>query len=352
MSLLCKWLWRLRSKGNSLWANCIKAIHNVNFVDGKTWARRSLKGVWTTIADILLDMAEKGVDLDSKFKRDIGRGDNTFFWKDRWCGDEALKDDYPQLYANEKNKNCRVMDRVSREEGSTALRLTWDWFRQLRRGREASQYDHLFSRLQAFKFRDGNDCWRWCGKGDGFSSQAVRKELVDAVMTSSESMVWVRWVPIKVNGFVWKLLQNRLPTRDNLVKRGIRIAEIVCPFCSTTEEDLDHVMFNCKFARELWSRVSSWCHLITGKAVSVTDLKQELKALKLDRNKLKLVLSVAYAKLWFLWKARNSFIFQKRKQVVGCILDDIVTWSFNWVRLRSKFINVDWVKWRLSPYVL
>lgn len=40
-------------------------------------------------------------------------------------------------------------------------------------------------------------------------------------MDSVEALVWYIHVPIKVSIFAWRLLRDRLPTRTNLVHRGV-----------------------------------------------------------------------------------------------------------------------------------
>jgi len=45
------------------------------------------------------------------------------------------------------------------------------------------------------------------------SGDQIDRNLVDDV--------WHRYIPAKVSLFVWRLLHNRLPIRDNLVRRNI-----------------------------------------------------------------------------------------------------------------------------------
>ena len=49
----------------------------------------------------------------------MGNGRRLRFWKDVWCGKEALCDSFPSLYALAANKEALVVDLwdSSREEG-------------------------------------------------------------------------------------------------------------------------------------------------------------------------------------------------------------------------------------------
>lgn len=63
--------------------------------------------------------------------------------------------------------------------------------------------------------------WEWKAKADEsniFSVKSLR-DLVDNNLDIHNHMVdflWVNWVPIKVNCFVWRLLCNKIPVACNL----------------------------------------------------------------------------------------------------------------------------------------
>lgn len=47
----------------------------------------------------------------------------------------------------------------------------------------------------------------------------------------------------KVNVFVWKMLQNKIPSKDNLFKRGVFFnnADLCCKVCDGVLEDVWHI---------------------------------------------------------------------------------------------------------------
>nr|GEZ61443.1 RNA-directed DNA polymerase, eukaryota [Tanacetum cinerariifolium] len=61
---------------------------------------------------------------------------------------------------------------------------------------------------------------------------------------------WVMFVPIKVSIFIWRVRQDYLPTRVNLVRRGINVDSCVCPICSTGEDEINHILFRCDLAQQ------------------------------------------------------------------------------------------------------
>ena len=63
-------------------------------------------------------------------------------------------------------------------------------------------------------------------------------------------------MPIKVNIFAWRVRLNRLPSRVNLVARGVDVDSVICPCCEEEEEDINHLLFRCVLARQFWHRVA------------------------------------------------------------------------------------------------
>ncbi|GLT45963.1 hypothetical protein SLA2020_197560 [Shorea laevis] len=71
-------------------------------------------------------------------------------------------------------------------------------------------------------------------------------------------LIWSRFIPSKISIFVWRLLLNRLPTKDNLLLRGVSLApNTACVLCGAHLENVNHVFAKCWRSQNLWSRI---CH--------------------------------------------------------------------------------------------
>ena len=75
-------------------------------------------------------------------------------------------------------------------------------------------------------------------------------------------------VPLRVSLFVWRLLRNRLPTKDNLLRRHIIIAkDNTCVGRCSSLETVDHLLFRCDTFSSVWFTVLQWvglCFVATG----------------------------------------------------------------------------------------
>lgn len=61
-----------------------------------------------------------------------------------------------------------------------------------------------------------------------------------------KDIVWSKVVPLKVSVFSRKLLQNRLPTKDKLFRRGgLTFTYLACVGGCHTKERFIHLFFEC-----------------------------------------------------------------------------------------------------------
>jgi hypothetical protein len=59
--------------------------------------------------------------------------------------------------------------------------------------------------------------------------------------------IWRLKVPPKIKNLVWRICRNVVPTRRRLQEKGVQ-CPLGCVICSDSEEDLDHICFNCPFS--------------------------------------------------------------------------------------------------------
>jgi len=76
--------------------------------------------------------------------------------------------------------------------------------------------------------------------------------------SDNSNNVWLKVVPLKISLFAWRLLLNRIPTKDNLIKRGaINNNDFLCLGECGVNEDRDYLFVKCDFLGRLWPLVAN-----------------------------------------------------------------------------------------------
>ncbi|GJV30157.1 RNA-directed DNA polymerase, eukaryota, reverse transcriptase zinc-binding domain protein [Tanacetum coccineum] len=242
-ALLFKWVWRFIVNGSSLWSRFIRTIHGIQrgFDNPLHFSKRT---PWT---DIVL----------SHIKNNVANGETTSFWEETWLGDSTLKHAYPRLYSLELNKHISVASKFS--GGS----LIASFRRPPRGGVESDQLQQLISDTSLVTLNNANDRWTWrLDSSRVFSVKPVREFIDDSFLPKADSCTrWVKYVPIKINIFAWKVSLDKLLSRLNLSLRGLEIPSILCPICSVAVESTSHLFFACHLARQMMFKVARWWEL-------------------------------------------------------------------------------------------
>jgi hypothetical protein len=118
--------------------------------------------------------------------------------------------------------------------------------------------------------------WRWQPDPDiSYSVRGAYQLLTtqDSVTTGEvDDLVWHKQVPLKVSIFAWRLLRDRLPTKSNLVARGIISPE--AHFCVSGcggLESAQHLFLSCSTFGSLWALVRAWIGFSSVDAHSLPD---------------------------------------------------------------------------------
>ncbi|KAL4562494.1 hypothetical protein LXL04_034700 [Taraxacum kok-saghyz] len=67
-----------------------------------------------------------------------------------------------------------------------------------------------------------------------------------------------------------------------------------------------------------------------------------VRSLNISKHNQKLLHSLCYSVLWFIWRERNEKHFGKRIRKPFQLADDIQLCTYNWVKNRGKMGNLAW----------
>ncbi|GKD48854.1 RNA-directed DNA polymerase, eukaryota, partial [Tanacetum coccineum] len=121
---------------------------------------------------------------------------------------------------------------------------------------------------------------------------------------------WVRFVPIKVNIFIWRARQDCLPTRVNLVRRGINVDSCVCPICSSGEDEINHILFRCDLAQQVLRRICRWWELDPSYWITFQEWYAWFSSIRFSSKSKSLLEGTFFVAWWHIWRIRNRIIFE------------------------------------------
>ncbi|GJR74707.1 RNA-directed DNA polymerase, eukaryota [Tanacetum coccineum] len=208
---------------------------------------------WCSILKEMQMLKAKGFDFLSLCNKRVGDGNNTSFWLDTWRGDSALCDSFPRMFALEMEKNCMVATKM-------AAPVDASFRRSVRGGIELVQFNELRAILESVSLSHSLDRWICNASSDGsFRVKDIRNLIDDLILPSGSGPTkWMKYVPIKINIFVWRARRDCLPTRVNLMRRGVVMESTDCPICGLVEEDAHHILLQCDLAHSVLRRICRW----------------------------------------------------------------------------------------------
>ncbi|WRX13676.1 Reverse transcriptase zinc-binding domain - like 4 [Theobroma cacao] len=171
------------------------------------------------------------------------------------------------------------------------------------------------------------DCQVWFDTKNGsYTVKSGYKFLgstLDNVTNTSSSVqgnwlwkkLWHCAVPRKTMLFMWKVIHDILPTRSELIKRGVNI-ELMCPLCEIEVETAFHCLCNCQFSRLVWLTTKCGYRDISNFHDSIIDwLQGVFEVLNKDETEEFICL------LWAIWKTRNVVVFNQSRSTPMVVVE-------------------------------
>ncbi|XP_042974721.1 uncharacterized protein LOC122306358 [Carya illinoinensis] len=106
-TLLGKWLWHYHQEGDALWRNILDVKY------GSVWGGWCSKEVRGAYGVRVCKLIWNGWDdFLGNYRLKVERGTQIKFWHNIWCGDIALKNDFPSLYRIASYQGSSVADNM------------------------------------------------------------------------------------------------------------------------------------------------------------------------------------------------------------------------------------------------
>ncbi|KAJ0700669.1 putative RNA-directed DNA polymerase [Helianthus annuus] len=347
LALLSKWWWRLKMEPENLWVRIVKSLHTNNRKAQPFPFKKSLPGVWKSIGDIDKDFMKSNINITTNIRSRVGIGDKTLFWIDIWAGDVPLKDQFPLLFQLSTKKMATVMECYSIVNGGKLW--NWSWGRAPASIEEKQEMVSLNNQLQNQVMSQTGDVWYWKNfENQEFSVKNVKQTLGQNLdLNVPPSMFcWNNWVTSKCTTFVWRAVDEKIPTLLALRNRGMNFPNVTCKTCGAGDESAHHILIECNFAKRVWEMISKWLRIpMVNPELNLKETLAEIIEVQRSRNIRKLIHAAVIQTLWMLWKTRNERVFSGRQGVVQTIVEEIKEASFQGVKHRSKHRTISRQEW-------
>ncbi|XP_019198920.1 PREDICTED: uncharacterized protein LOC109192682 [Ipomoea nil] len=139
--------------------------------------------------------------------------------------------------------------------------------------------------------------------------------------------LWKLKVPPKWMTFLWRALNDILPTTTNLLLKRVEVSPS-CPLCDRTHENTMYSLVLCEFSQLVWNISSLTIFSITGNTFSLW-FKHALDVCSEDN------LALIMAVLYHLWNAQNSAIWKGCVPLPRRVLENATSSLHAWRQVHS-----------------
>ncbi|XP_074265930.1 uncharacterized protein LOC141588384 [Silene latifolia] len=128
-------------------------------------------------------------------------------------------------------------------------------------------------------------------------------------------LVWNRLSLPKDNFICWLFIQQRLQTKDRLLRFGV-INDGLCYLCGMAPETHSHLFFYCSFSARCAGKIRQWLGVDWHGDIITWGLKWHCKSLL----KKKIILAVLSSLIYLIWETRNKCRVEQLVQHPDCLV--------------------------------
>jgi hypothetical protein len=299
MALLTKQGWRLLQEPDTLVAKVIREKYypNGTFLGAELGRRPSYtwRSIWNS-----RKLLNEGL-----FWR-VGDGQSISIWGDKW-----LPKPTPHIIQSpirSLDSSAKVCDLLDRDTNWWKIDLIHEIFHK----EEAEE----ICRLAVCPIRN-KDRMAWAGNANGEysvkSGYHLAKERFanEECCCSNQQAITAKWKTIwgirgrrVVKIFLWKACRNILPTKEHLFRKHVT-TDPLCPICKLFPETIDHILWGCSSARDVWTECSSKLQKCTSDVCEFRDIIIKMSE-RLSMEEMHEMVTVAR----LIWLRRNKFVFE------------------------------------------
>ena len=297
---LLKHTWDVLHLDNQ-WGNHVKGRFNI--ISTKASTSYKVSSIWPGFKGALQTIDEQAIWI-------IGDGKQINIWEDRWLPSSPISCPSPLL-----TKSSKVSSFITTNHWTIP-----SWFKH--------QYPFLVSDILQIHLPSKPSVdhliWPLSPKGE-LTFKDAYKFYNNSQPVHWVSHLWKPFIPPRVSCLSWKIMQNRVPTQDNLQKRGMFFVSR-CEICKTNVDNVEHLFLKCPYAHTLWSWLFSSFLINKDIPNSTSHMWRMIFKVRMSSQLLNLWISGCMLAFHLIWDTRNQAIFDGNRPVISRTLQHLKGW--------------------------
>ncbi|XP_058775768.1 uncharacterized protein LOC131650044 [Vicia villosa] len=363
IALLSKWKWRILSEEEVVWRSILVSrygeVKKKVLIGDKSVVHKSDSIWWRDI--IIVDNYSSLFyhNFAGAVECNVGNGTDTPFWYCNWAATLPLRHAFPELFASAAQEFIFVAVAASGQYQG------WNGDVVLRDSSVVSSihWQELYAVTSHISLRErSKDSFVWLKSSDGVFSvrscydwffSKLSGPPINSNVAKACSFLWKVKAPSKFIIFGWRVIHNRIATKDLLHKRGILdVNNLQCVFCSSEEDSLPHILGGCRVLAAIWNKVLDWIGYGPGLSL------EEFQVFPFSFDKVRLssrrsiVAIIWLATVWCVWVRRNDIIFNNGSFSFSECMSEIIFTSWKWSSTSYKLVNLcNFFLWSTQPLI-
>jgi len=158
-------------------------------------------------------------------------------------------------------------------------------------------------------------------------------------------------VSLKVSILAWRLLRDRLPTKNNLLRRGVIDAEaVMCVTGCGLEETVPHLFIHCPTFGTLWQHIRSWIGMSGVDPLNIDDhftqFTHSSGHSKARQSFLQLIWLLC---IWLVWNERNNRLYNNIEANIDRLEEKVKFHSLWWLKANKSTFIFGTHRWWSNP---
>ena len=262
----------------------------------------------------------------------IGDGNTTLFWRDRWLHGHRIEELAPHIFTMipKRTTNRRtVADALLNSRWVHDLQGIFSW-------QVLQEFLLLSVVISSVTVQSGvpdRHFWRLSASGQYSAKSAYDATFQGSILFDAWERSWKTWAPPKCSFFLWLVAHNRCWTADRLAKRNLPHLSLYL-LCEQEEENINHLLVKCVFARQFWFILLQRVGLATlapQPSTSSFDEWWRQVSSSVSSTIQKGLNSLIILGAWTIWRHRNECVFNGKSPHLPTALvmvgDDLWRWN-------------------------